>query len=305
MNRPATRRDVFFAILIWIVVFFSLSKSANAHQQITWAMYDLAPSYIVRGTPTVDTLGDGIADRLLGMLIKALPEYDHQIALMTMPRILLEMQADKPVCSVNVLRSPERERVAYFTPLLLTPAPQLILSVHLLKQHPEWKNGVSLATLVNDKVLKGQYLAGRSFGDKLDGIIQSSSNVSMKSNSGATGSNALKMISIGRADYTIEYPELLTVLLRNGEELGNLTAIPILDTNQFVEGYVMCSRNSAGLDVIRRIDAILKEHAASREYQLALENWLQPDEARRHRRDYAHFYKTRASTLYCETDCGK
>lgn len=305
MNQQFARRKFLFALLAGIAVLLSLSKSASANEPITWAIYDLAPTYVIHGTPSVDTLGDGIGDRLLGILIKALPEYDHEIVVMGVPRMMIEMKTEKRVCAVNVLRSPEREKSAYFTPLLITPAPQLVLSTRLLGQHPEWKNGVSLLTLVNDRNLTGQYLAGRSFGDKLDAIIRSPSNVNLKPNGGVTAANALKMIAIGRADYTIEYPQLLTLLVRQEQMFDSLTTIPILDANQFVEGYVMCSRNNAGLEAIRRIDAIIKEHAASKEYRLALDHWLSPDELQRHRRDYARFYKMRAATRFCEDDCKK
>src|SRR5438128_551349 len=41
------------------------ASAASAREKITWAIYDLPPSYIVHGTPSPGTLGDGISDRML------------------------------------------------------------------------------------------------------------------------------------------------------------------------------------------------------------------------------------------------
>lgn len=279
------------------------ATAASARDKITWAIYDVPPSYIVRGTPTPDTLGDGISDRLLGLLIKALPEYDHEIVLMTMPRALTEMRAGSQVCLVNAVRTPERVRVAYSTPLLITPAPQLVLSARLLDQHPTWQRGVSLATMIANPNLNGQYIAGRSFGDKLDAIVQSPANIAMKPNSGATASNALKMVALGRADYTIEYPQLLTYLAKTNEVPADLTTVPLLDANPFLEGHVLCARTAWGLAATRRIDGALQQLAATPAYRLALERWLPKDELRRHQGDYDRYYATRASKRFCHADC--
>ena len=264
-----------------------------------WAIYDLAPSYFVRGTPTVATLGEGIADQLLGLLIRSMPDYQHELVLMNMPRVMAEMQAGKPICVVNAVRSPERAQLAYSTPLLITPAPQLVLSTRLLERHPEWKGGVSLAALTRDPELHGQFQVGRSFGDKLDAILRAESNVGMKPNSGASAANALRMISMGRADYTIEYPILVALRIREKEVSPDVVTLPILDADPFLEGVVLCTRTAWGLDAMRRIDRELQQHAATPEYQQALARWLSKQELSQHQLDYERFYQRRARTRYC------
>jgi len=276
---------------------------ASEPQSITWAVYDMAPSYFVPRTPDYKNLGDGIGDNLLKLLIEALPEYDHKFSLMTMPRVMIEMQANKPLCVLNVQLTPERAQVAYSTPLLITPGPELVLRRQLLSQHPQWKNGVSLAALSHDPTLNGQYQAGRSFGEKLDEIVKSATNFNLKLNGSASAINALRMIDLGRSDYTIEYPQLVKLGIEKKEISDNVTTVPILDANPFVDSYVLCTRSDWGLSTMRRIDAELRRLASKPEYRHALEKWLQKDELQVHKNEYERFYRTRAKTFFCDPTC--
>jgi len=276
---------------------------ASESNSITWAIYDLAPSYFVSGTPTRQTLGAGIGDSLLKQVIEALPEYDHKFSVMTVSRIMAEMRAQKPLCTLNVQLTPERAKVAYSTPLLITPGPQLVVKKRMLAQHQDWKGGVSLSSMTRDATLRGQYQAGRSFGKKLDEILHSPANVGLKSNSSASALNALRMLDRERADYTIEYPELVELSVQRKDISDNVTTVPILEGTPFIDSYVICTRSSWGLATLRRIDAELRKLAAKPEYRQSLERWLPEDEVRIHRGDYERFYRTRAKTLFCEATC--
>ncbi|MYM41077.1 TIGR02285 family protein [Duganella qianjiadongensis] len=276
---------------------------AGEAQSISWAIYDLAPSYFVSSAPTYETLGDGIGDNLLKLLVQALPEYEHKFSVMTMPRIMAEMKADKPLCVLNVQLTPERAKIAYATPLLKTPGPQLVLSKQLLARHPEWKNGVSLAAISADPALRGQYQIERAYGENLNKILQSPANVGLKPNSSASASNALRMIEHRRADYTIEYPELLEWSVKRRDIPDSLTSLPILEAAPFLDSYVLCTRSEWGAATTQRIDAELRKLAATPAYRQALERWLPKDELRVHKYEYQQFYRNRAKTLACDPAC--
>jgi uncharacterized protein (TIGR02285 family) len=294
-------RDAFATVLFSIGL--CQPVSASEPDSITWAVYDMAPSYFVPRTPDYKKLGDGIGDNLLKLLIGALPEYDHKFSLMTMPRVMIEMQANNPLCVLNVQLTPERAKVAYSTPLLITPGPELVLRRQLLRQHPQWKSGVSLSALSHDPTLNGQYQAGRSFGAKLDEIVRSATNLNLKLNGSASAINALRMIDLGRSDYTIEYPELVKLGIQNKDISDNVTTVPILEANPFVDSYVLCTRSDWGLTTMRRIDAALHRLASKPEYRRSLEKWLQKDELQVHKNEYERFYRTRAKNLFCDPTC--
>lgn len=243
-------------------------------EPLTWAIYDLAPSYLISPNPTPDNLGNGIADSLLKIMIKSMPEYQHKVSVMTMPRVLAEMEAGKHLCVANVRLTSERARVAFYTPLIMTPSPQLVLHTRVLARHPDWAHGVSLAQIVQDTSLHGQFQALRSFGDNIDAILRADTNLNMKSNSGATATNAMRMVEIGRIDYTLEYPMLVYLYRGQYGDSGNLRVLPLLEGEPFTEGYVMCTRNAWGEKVMRRIDKELQNNAASADYQSALARWL-------------------------------
>ena len=276
---------------------------AGEPPSITWAVYDMAPSYFVSRTPNHETLGDGIGDNLLKLLVQALPEYDHKFSLMTMPRVMAEMQMNKPLCVLNVQLTPDRAKAAYSTPLLITPGPQLVLNKKLLSAHPDWKTGVSLSALSRDAALHGQYQAGRSFGVQLDEIVRSPANVGLKSNSSANAINALRMLDRKRSDYTIEYPQLVELGVQNQDISADITTVPIIEANAFIDSYVLCTRSAWGLVTMQRIDAQLRQLAAKQQYRHALEKWLPKDELRVHRNDYERFYHMRATTLFCDPTC--
>ena len=272
-------------------------------EHITWAVLDLPPVYILADEPSVENLGEGVSDRILRMVIQAMPDYEHQIVRMNLPRALLEMRNGAPLCMMNVQRSPERDAVSYSTPLLMAPSLSIVLRDDVLRSHPGWRDGVSLHDLIRDRALHGIYLAGRSFGPALDAIIQSQDNVGLKPNSGATGANLLKMIAIGRADYSLDYPAMLAYLSRGSDLSRHLVSLPITESPPYVEGHVLCTRNAWGEAAVRRIDGVLRDLAGTKDYREALYRWLPADELRRDRKALDRFFDQRASKLYCSPDC--
>jgi uncharacterized protein (TIGR02285 family) len=270
---------------------------------LTWAVVDLPPVYILADQPSVENLGDGVSDRLLRMTIGAMPEYRHTVMRMTLPRVLLEMRNGTPLCIMNVQRSPERDAVAYSTPLLLAPSLSIVMRDDVLKQHPTWRDGVPLHELVKDANLHGIYLADRTFGPQLDIIIQSPDNVGLKPNNGATGINMLKMIALGRADYSLDYPAMLAYLSR-GSNLGKrLMSVPIAESAAFVEGHVLCTRSDWGKAAVTRIDEVLRDLAATPAYRESLYRWLPRDELARDRKSLDRFFDQRARKRYCSPSC--
>ena len=302
-SAPATKLQRLICLaMLGIASALPAQAQSPSGKNISWAIYDLPPSYIVQPPGSPNKLGDGIGDKILGMLMKEMPDYQHTIVLMTVPRIFAEMQAGKPVCVINVRRSAERDQLAWSTPLLTTPSTQLVLKQAELNRHPEWKNGVSLKKISSDASLHGLYQSQRSFGDKVDAILHDPANVGLKENSSASATNALKMVAMGRISYTIEYPQLIALRIRTGELPSDMTTVPILEAESYVEGHAMCTRNAWGLTVMRRIDASVQKLAATREYQAALDSWLPRNELQRHQRGYETFYQTRAKTSYCQAN---
>jgi len=281
----------------------SWADTPKAPERITWAVIDLPPVYILAEEPTVENLGEGVSDRILRMVIHAMPDYQHQIVRMNLPRALLEMRNGAPICMMNVQRNPERDAVAHSTPLLMAPSLTVVLRDDVLRAHPEWRDGVPLRELVREPSLHGIYLADRSFGPTLDTIIQSPDNVGLKPNNGATGVNMLKMIALGRADYSLDYPAMLAYLSRGSDLSKHLVSLPITESPAFVEGHVLCTRNAWGEAAVRRIDGVLRDLAATKDYREALYRWLPADALRRDRKALDRFFDQRASKLYCSPDC--
>lgn len=195
-------------------------------------------------------------------------------------------------CIANAVRLPERERLAYFTTIWLMPPPQLIVRRERRDALPMDGHGaVDLPALLADPALRGVVAHARSYGAALDAQLAGGSQ--LRRVTGADfGSNLLPMLLQDRADYTVEYPNVLVALTsQRGGELP-LVALPVHGANEPVVSGVACPRTPWGLAAIRLIDQALGTPAGATMLREALQVSLPPDTQRAYREAFdAHFQR--------------
>jgi uncharacterized protein (TIGR02285 family) len=97
--------------------------AARAGDVMTWLMPDFPPVGMpVDGQPT-----NGMADRIVKYVIGKWPEFSHRVLYANPNRVWSMIASGEHVCFTGALRTPERDKSAYFRNMYLLPPPQLVV----------------------------------------------------------------------------------------------------------------------------------------------------------------------------------
>ncbi|MFG6485164.1 hypothetical protein ACG04R_00695 [Roseateles sp. BYS78W] len=187
-----------------------------------------------------------------------LPGVDLEPTLANAERSWALMRQGEQACIANAVRLPERERLAYFSALWLMPPPQIIVRRERRDALPLDAHGaVNLPALLADVSLRGVAAQARSYGEALDAQLAPGGPGLQRVTGGDYGSTLLPMLLQGRADYTVEYPNLIVALASQHEGELPLAVLPIKGATSPVPSGVACPRTPWGHAAIRLIDQAL------------------------------------------------
>ena len=267
---------------------------AAAKPPMNWLMLNLPPgSMPVEGRPT-----DGISDVALEMIMAAMPEYDHHVTVVNAARALVSLAEGAPACFASAALTPEREQLAYFTQTHLLPPLQIVVRADRARFLPLNGSGeVDARALFNSSKLQGVVVTQRSYTPALDELLRHRGPHSGVANALAadSGANVLRMLRMGRADYTIEYEFVLTYQARRYTDLGDpqqLITLPIAGADPVRIG-VACPHTSWGREMILRVDAILTQASTHPRYRDSVNRWLSELGVQRHQRQQDEFFAQR------------
>ena len=152
---------------------------------------------------------DPLSDRIQPFVAQHWPQVKHVVVQANPRRIWRMIGNGDKVCQVPSIRTPEREKIAYFSNTFLGPPMQLIVHRDLLPRLPRNAQGeVELAKLLANTELHGALIDGRSYGGFIDAQLARMPHrgSSLTRYSAADyGSKLLPMLGKGRMDYTIDY----------------------------------------------------------------------------------------------------
>ncbi len=246
----------------------TLPSKAHAKDTITWYVSDWAPFYIIRGKEK----RKGINDQLIRYIHKFLPGYEMDTKHMNATVLEKAFENGDNVCQLDLFRTPEREKLAYFT-----KTPSIIdapLRLFILAKDEKRLNlpaVVDINQLLANEKFKGTFVANRSYNTTIDTAIKNSKNPNVKLNESTK--RVIKDFFKGRTDYVVEYSAVMSYLKDESRYKGAIYSIPIKDTEPFVLGYAACSKTLWGKTAIDAIDAVLKEHRHDKFYKSQLEQW--------------------------------
>jgi len=254
--------------------------------RITWLASDHAPQ--MTGADA-----SGVTGRVISYLDKHWPGVRHEIVFANAKRSWQMIENGEPVCRANVVRTPERERAAYFTNTQLTPPPQLIVRRESLQRLP--RNGageVLLPRLLADTSMRGALIDGRSYGPVLDEMLAArpADNAVSLYSPKDFGARLLQMISLGRADYSVELDMALVMAGRPAD----LISVPIQGASDLVMAGIACSRTPWGLAAIRGIDKAYGRPEGAASLRKGLMHWLTPEARLHYAARFDAFYRERA-----------
>ncbi len=279
-------------MLLWLFIYLTTLTSSQANERIIWYKPNWPPYFEPSGPQT----GQGYIDQLLNYLQSELPDVQFESTYYAL-NSLEQMRLQKPnTCNVSHLRTPEREKIAYFTAFYIQPPPQLVF------READWKTKlyeakvISLARILDEKNLHGGFSSARSYGAALDSLLTSrkkNPNVEILTGS-PESSSLLNMLSAKKFDFTLEYPEVVNYLIANKMVLGNLAFAEVQEQRDAVVVHIACSKTPWGKKTILLLDSTLQKIANTAKFKKLMEDWHSADLRQTFRKDFDEFYKKRS-----------
>ncbi len=258
----------------WPLLFSALllaATLAQARDSIVWASLDFPPWMILQG----EYRGQGAWDLLFKEIQAQLPDYDHQVVEMNNVRYEQLAAAGAHVCKVYYFKTPERERVLFFS----TPA-TVFLSNHIVMRRDKaallgFPARTSLQQLLQDARFDGSFIEGRSYGAQSDQAIRSYLGRAHLHANISSNQSLFEFLLLGRTDYILEFPAVRNYFEHVLSVRPDLVNIAIEEAAPYNLTYVTCARTPWGAQVIARVNPILRHYLGTPAYRAAMLRWYQ------------------------------
>lgn len=270
--RPKLRHALCLALCLFQVAW------AAELPEIRWIVSDNPPmfSFVNGRAPTrAQDLGHNELDGMLRLLVERLPQYQHTFVVAETARFEVMARAGEPVCSNLLLKTPERLQWLYFTHShvpLQSRQIHLVTRPELLPRFMSLGQPLELSAVLQRRDLHGLLERDRSYGARIDGLLQSQGQALLDSALRRHGPNLLRMLRAGRMDYTLDYG--LTVDDFNRDQAQQLVALPLASAWATERSTVGCARHEAGRARIEAIDAAVRELARAQPREDWLRRWM-------------------------------
>lgn len=244
---------------------------ACAAETVVWAVLDFPPFQVREG----EYRGSGSFDGLLDLLIRELPQYQHEVVTMSFARREEEIRQGKRLCTPGLFRTPAREKwLAFSQPALLHLDNRLVVRANRLEDLPR-ERPVRLAELLADRSFVGGVIADRSFAPNIDPLLRQYAGAPNLVSRTLKSSQLFEMVINGEIDYTILFPHEAAYLARAAAKRDVIRILPIADTPPHIVTHVACTTGPWGEAVIADVDRVLRAHQRSPEFRALSERWYE------------------------------
>lgn len=243
--------------MLWTVL-FNVSFSITAKELLTWRVIDWPPFYILYGKDK----GQGIYDKLISIMIEALPQYEHRTMVMNTKRVVAELNNGSHVCHPSAL-SDTNAALSKVNSFLL---PHRIIYDVYDKPNLAKLQSVSLDALLSDEKLTVG-IANDRYTNTLNQILTKHKGQPNLINQNNYNS-LIRMFFTKRVDTLIEYPPVITYSKRilNETMHNSSVAIEELSHTKYLAVHFACPANDWGKKVINEINQILRNEVNERGY---------------------------------------
>ncbi len=256
-------------ILLFFLFAFQI-EGITANKEVLWPIFDDPPAGSILQGPYK---GQGRADLLGDFFQRKLPEYHFKRIEMNFSRFFAFVEDGKTICAFGTDKTPERERILYFSiPALITVSDTLIIRkdlLHTLGGHKE----ISLAQLIERKNLRGVFVRGKSYTPIIDAIIARHSKEKQIEIGNFTPEQMLKMLVHNRKDYMVGEPSTINFLAYQLGLEGSFSSVFVQEMKPYRISYCTCSKTGLGAQVIASINHILRNERRSEIYLNILSRW--------------------------------
>lgn len=247
------------------------AEDTQSKDKITWYVTEWAPFNITRGK----LKRKGINDKLIKYIHQFLPGYEIEWKNMNPSMLNRAFTNGDKICQLDLFKTPEREKIAYFTTFpSIIDAPLRLFIKAKDKDRLKQPTPVDIAQLFANTELKGAFIDGRSYNTTIDTAKTKHNGKNVSSRESVK--RLLKDFYRGKIDYVVEYSAVMSYFKSMLKYKADVLSMPIKGTEKFVLGYAACSKTLWGKTAIDAIDAVLKEKRHSDRYREILEEWHDP-----------------------------
>lgn len=253
-------------------------------KSVIWLLRHWPPYSIYEG----ELANQGYGQKNMEIIKENMPDIQFDIEKgINLSRMLKWVEKGYEMGAQALIKTPEREKLFYYSIPAEVHLPHRIFFLGTNKKvfKGEAPKVVSLKSLVDNKDLKFGVEEGRSYGEKIDGIISKSE--SLFERSAAESQGIITMILNGRIDYIVEYPANVAYYFRDSpEKLKQLSSIAIEESNEPLIGHYVFTKTEFGKEFIERLNEILRRELPKAPYRTNIEKWLDPASLETYRKEY-------------------
>lgn len=255
---PASLLAIMLAMGLSMV---TVPTEADDLPTVRWLLLDFPPYHIANG-PNQDK---GLRDHFLAALLPRLPQFTHVKELSATERQTMLMKAGAPVCSLSMLKTPEREEFMLFSKQpFARQLPIRLLAMGAvadeIKKAPPQGDEVNLERLLALGRFHIGVIPKRRFGAAIDDVLArtrlSHRGVVMDFAEQGLLAGLLKLMTKNRFEVTLGYTVEVEQLKQENAQLAAVAYFPIEEAHELVPTYVSCSKGVLGEKLIAAIDEL-------------------------------------------------
>lgn len=279
------KRNFDSVIILLLLYFFMPGVNAKGKPSITWLKMDVPPYFILDG----EFKGMGMIDQTTKLIQKELTDYEHANVEVSFNRAYALFDREEPYCHAAFFKNDERKEKVYFSEFPSSLSPPVGVTIKQ-SQYPYFnQQPLRLIDLLKNQSLIGGISSHRSYGEVIDSLIkeyENKANNLISRHSDKLYKGSYLMLLHDRLDYLVGYPHE-AIYASKTVKPGNVITLPISESHNFLLGYVACSRNKTGKQVIESVNEVLEKIRSRNEYRHAFEYWMDQFSVEEFREKYA------------------
>ena len=210
-------------------------------------------------------------DTIFELVLSNMPAYRHEFIFMNWQRAFLKIQNKDKVCGLTAIKTPSREKVAYFSEPIAR-----VMSYRLLMTDSRWQklgrpHSYDFEKIAIDPDLRGIIVQGTSLTEHLDNALirlKDHPDYNISEHNHVTP-NLVNTLFIGSYDYIVYMPGSISSMVQTLDVETKLHAVKIEGVGDYVHAHAVCPKNSWGKTVIEKVDALLPQLRTLDKYRAA------------------------------------
>lgn len=252
------------------------AAGAPGRETLKWYSNQFPPYNIKSGFGE----GSGAFDRVMGLLIKRMPEFEHDQVDAALPRTIESLKTRTDSCAISLLKTAERETMMDFSrPHTYLLPNGIVILRHRLPSMAPFLNAQGELKL-DEFLASGKFRLGlaseRSYGSAVDALLRKhAASIVPVAAKDVFASRLLKLTHQREFDAIVGYAVELTYTVREAKlDPRNYAVLPIAESSGLLPVSASCSKSDQGRRALAAIDRVLAEKASQREIDGYYRSWL-------------------------------